>query len=155
MFKFPRRPFDPYDIAKNFTIAVKIKVFSKEDDIFDDMFQQKGTLKDVLHSAQMRFPPTEFQKFKIYKERRLANIPLDKLLLEPIREPTPNTSLSGSSGTDRSKSKSGRETSEHSKRSESDHDKSEGTVRDTPQSKELPQQQVLTSPQLDPPPLIV
>jgi len=39
LFKFPRRPFDPYDIAKNFTIAVKIKVFSKEDDRFDDMFQ--------------------------------------------------------------------------------------------------------------------
>ena len=53
LFKFPRRPFDPYDIAKNFTTAVKIKVFSKEDDLFDDMFQQKGTLKEVLHSAQM------------------------------------------------------------------------------------------------------
>ena len=115
-------------------------MFSKEDDLFDDMFQEKGTLKEVLHSAQMQFPPAEFQEFKIYRERRLANIPLDKLRLEPIREPTPSISLSGSSGTDRSKSKSGRETSEHSKRSENDHDKSEGSVRDTSQSKELPQQ---------------
>lgn len=103
----------------------------------------------------MRFPPVEFQEFKIYRERRLANIPLDKLCLEPVREPTPSISLSGSSGTDRSKSKSGREMSEHSKRSESDHNKSEGLVRNTAQSKELPEQQVLTSPQVYPPPLIV
>lgn len=75
--------------------------------------------------------------------------------MEPIREPTPSISLSGSSGTNRSKSKSGRETSEHSKRSVSDHDKSERPVRYTTQSKELPQQQGLTYPQLDPPPLIV
>jgi len=75
--------------------------------------------------------------------------------LEPLREPTPSISLSGSSGIDRSKSKSEKETSEHSKRSESGHDKSEGIVRDTAQSKELPQQQAFISPQLDPPPLIV
>jgi len=82
-------------------------------------------------------PPTEFQEFKIYRERRLANIPLDKLHLEPMREPTPSIRLSGSSGTNRSKSKSGREMSEHSKRFESDHNKSEGLVRDTAQFKEL------------------
>jgi len=113
-------------------------VFSKEDDLFDDMFQQKNTLKEVLHFAQMQFPPAEFQEFKIYRERRLANIPLDKLRLEPVREPSPSISLSGSSRTNRSKSKSRRETSEHSKRSKSDHNKSEGLVRDTAQSKELP-----------------
>ena len=45
--------------------------------------------------------------------------------------------------------------SEHSKRSDNDHDKSEGSVRDTAQSKELRQKQVLTSPQLNLPPLIV
>ncbi len=38
-FKFLGRSFDPYDIANNFTVAVKIKVFSKEEDHFDDMFQ--------------------------------------------------------------------------------------------------------------------
>jgi len=63
-----------------------------------------------------------------------------------MREPTPSINLSGSSGTNRSKSKSRRETSEHSKRSKSAHNKSEGLVRDTTQSKELPEQQVLTSP---------
>ena len=93
-----------------------------------------------IRDSQIRFPPAEFQEFKIYRERKLSSIPLDKLRLEPIREPTPSISLSGSSGTDRSKSKSGRETSEHSKRSDNDHDKSEGSVRDTAQSKKLSQQ---------------
>lgn len=155
MFKFPGRQFDPSDIIKNFTTVVKIKVFSKEDDMFDDMFQQKNTLKEVLHSAQMRFPPAEFQELKMYRERRIANIPLDKLRLEPVREPTPSISLSGSSGTSRSKSKFGRETSERSKRSKSDHNKSEGSVRDTAQSKEHPEQQVITSPQVNLSPLII
>jgi len=61
LFKFLGRPFDPYDIASNFTTAVKIKVFSKEDDLFDDMFQQKSTLEEILHSAQVQFPPAEFK----------------------------------------------------------------------------------------------
>lgn len=39
LFKFPARPFDPHDIAKNFTIALKIKVFFGKDDLFDDIFQ--------------------------------------------------------------------------------------------------------------------
>lgn len=38
LFKFPGRQFDPFDVIKNFTIAIKIKVFSKEDDHFDDIF---------------------------------------------------------------------------------------------------------------------
>lgn len=33
LFKFPGRQFDPYDVIKNFTTAVKIKVFTKEDDL--------------------------------------------------------------------------------------------------------------------------
>ena len=102
LFKFPVRPFDPYDIVKNFTTAVKIRVFSKEDDLFDDMFQEKNTLKEVLHSAQIHFPPAKFQEFKIYRERRLTIIPLDKLCLELVREPTPSMSLSISLGTKRS-----------------------------------------------------
>jgi len=107
LFKFLGRPFDPHDIAKNFTTAVKIKVFSREDDLFDDIFQQKSTLEEITHAAQMQFSPEEFQQFKIYRERRLAIIPLEKLRLEPVREPTPSVSLSGSSGTNRSKFKSG------------------------------------------------
>ena len=140
MCDFPGRQFDPYDVIKNFTTAVKIKVFSKEDDIFEDTFQQKSTLKEVLHMDQIQFPPAEFQEFKLYRERRLANIPLDKLHLEPIREPTPSISLSGSLGIDKSRSKSGKESPEHSKQSKSDHNKSEGSVRDTAQSKEHPKQ---------------
>jgi len=88
----------------------------------------------------MKFPPAKFQEFKMYREERLANIPLDKLRLELVREPTPSISLSQSLGTDRSRSKSRRETLEQSKRSESDHNKSEGSVRDTAQSKERPEQ---------------
>lgn len=81
--------------------------------------------------AQIQLPPAEFQEFKLYRERRLANILLDKLRLEPIRETTPSVSLSGSLGTDKSGSKSRKESPECSKRFESDHNKSEGSVRDT------------------------
>lgn len=105
--------------------------------------------------ALIHFPPAEFQEFKLYRERRLANIPLDKLRLEPIREPTPSISFSGSSGTDKSRSKSRKESPKCSKRSESDHNKSEGSIRDTAQSKECPEQQVLTTPQVKVPPPII
>ena len=37
--KFLRRQYDPFDVIKNFTTTVKIKVFTKEDDLFDDVFQ--------------------------------------------------------------------------------------------------------------------
>lgn len=105
--------------------------------------------------AQIQFPPAEFHEFKLYIERRLANIPLDKLRLEPIRDPTPSVSLSGSLGTDKFESKSRKESLEHSKRSESDHNKIEGSVRDNAQSKERLEQQVLMTPQVKvPPPLI-
>ena len=103
----------------------------------------------------MKFSPEEFQKFKIYRERRLAIIPLKKLRLEPIREPNPSLSLSEILGTNRSKSKSRKETSEHSKRSESEQDKSKGSVKDTAQSTKLLQQQVFANPQRDPPSLVV
>ena len=59
--------------------------------------------------------------------------------MEPAREPTPSVSLSGSSDTEISKSKSSKETYERPKKS--DNDKSEGSVRDTTQSKELSKQQ--------------
>ena len=65
--------------------------------------------------AQIQFPPTEFQEFKLCRERRLENIPLDKLCLEQIREPTVSISLSGSLGTDKSRSKSRKESPERSK----------------------------------------
>ena len=51
--KFPGRQFDPFDVINNFTTTVKIKVFTKEDDLFDDIFQQKSTLRDILHMTQI------------------------------------------------------------------------------------------------------
>ena len=138
LFKFPRRLFDPYGIVKDFTTVVKVRVFSGEEDLFDDMFQEKSSFKEILHLAQTRFSPEKFQEFKVYIERRFTTIPLDNLRLEPAREPTPSVSLSGSSDSERSKSKSDKEISEHSKKS--DQDKSEGSVKDTAQSKELSQQ---------------
>ena len=55
LFKFSGRPFDPHDVANNFTTAVKIKVFSREDDLFDDIFQQKSTLEEIMHATQIQF----------------------------------------------------------------------------------------------------
>ena len=81
----------------------------------------------------------------------MTTIPLDNLHLEPAREPTPSASLNGSSDSETSNSKSDKEISEHSKKS--DQDKSEGLVKDTTQSKELSQQQTSTTPQLNLPPL--
>lgn len=37
--KFPGRQYHPFDVIKNFTTTVKIKVFTKEDNLFDDVFQ--------------------------------------------------------------------------------------------------------------------
>ena len=60
LFKFPRRLFDPYGIVKDFTTVVKVRVFSGEEDIFDDMFQEKCSFKDILNLAQARFSLEEF-----------------------------------------------------------------------------------------------
>ena len=45
LFNFPRRLFDPYDAIKNFTTTVKVRIFSGEEDLFDDMCQEKCTFK--------------------------------------------------------------------------------------------------------------
>ena len=52
LFKFLKRLFDPYDVVKDFTIVVKVRVFSGEEYIFDDMFQEKCSFKEILHLAQ-------------------------------------------------------------------------------------------------------
>jgi len=57
--------------------------------------------------------------------------------------------MRGSSSQDKSKSKSESESPEMSRQSESDHNKSEGSVRDTTQSKENPEQQVLSPKQVE------
>jgi len=36
--KFPGRKYDPFGTVKGFTTLVKIKVFSNEEDVFDDIF---------------------------------------------------------------------------------------------------------------------
>ena len=131
LFKFSRRLFEPNDVVKNFTTAIKVRVFSGEEDPFDDMFQTQCSFTEVLHLAQTQLSPKYFQEFKVYKERRLTTIPLETLCLEPAREPTPSVSLSGSSDTKKSKSKSGKETSKRSKKTDND----EGSVKDTAQSK--------------------
>ena len=76
---------------------------------------------------------------------------MENLRLEPAREPTTSVSLSGSSYTENSKSKSDKETSEHSKKIDND----ESSMKDTAQSKELSQQQTFTTPRLNLPPLNV
>ena len=60
LFKFTARPFDPYEVTHNFTTTVKIKVFSGEKDLFDDIFQQKNTLEEILHTAQLQLSLQEF-----------------------------------------------------------------------------------------------
>ena len=124
LFKFPGRPFDPNEVAQNFTTTVKIKVFFGKKDLFDDIFQHRSSLQEILREAQLQLSIEDFQKFMVYKERRLASIPLEKLRLS-AREPNPSVSLSGSSRTNGSKSKSKQEMPEHSKRSRNDQDRSE------------------------------
>lgn len=114
----------------------------------------KAHFKIFLREAQLQLSPEDFQKFMVYRERRLASIPLEKLRLS-AREPTPSVSLSGSSSTNGSKSMSKQEIPEHSKRSRNDQDRSEDSAKDTAQSMELLQQQVIASPQRDPPPLVI
>jgi len=93
---------------------VKIKVFTKEDDIFDNVFRQKSSLREILHITQIQFDQAKLQEFNHYIEQILANVPLDKLHIEPLRDPTPSITISGSLGEEKSKSKSERESSKKS-----------------------------------------
>jgi len=45
------RQYDPFSVVSNFTTMVKIKVFSHEEDLFDDVFLQKNTFKEVQHTT--------------------------------------------------------------------------------------------------------
>lgn len=62
--------------------------------------------------AQIQFDQEKIQKFNNYREQRLTKVPLDQLCIEPIREPTPNVSISGSSEEEKSKSNSEKELAE-------------------------------------------
>ncbi len=58
-----------FDVIKNFTTMVKIKVFTKEDDLLDDVFQQKSTLGEILHMAQIQFDQGKLQEFNHTENR--------------------------------------------------------------------------------------
>ena len=79
LFKFPARPFDPNDVAQEFTTNVKIKVFSRKKDLFDDLFHSRSSLQEIFREARSRFSPDDLQRFMLYRERRLASVPLEKL----------------------------------------------------------------------------
>ena len=78
LFKFPARPFDLNEISQNFTTTVKVKVFFGKKDLFDDLFQNKSSLQE-LREAQSQLSLEDFQNFMVYRERRLASVPLEKL----------------------------------------------------------------------------
>ena len=79
LFKIPARPFDLNEIAQNFTTTVKVKVLFGKKDLFDDLLQNKGSLQEILREAQLQLSPEDFQNFVVYREKRLATIPLEKL----------------------------------------------------------------------------
>jgi len=54
LFKFRGRPFDPNEVAQSFTTTVKIKVFFGKKDLFDDIFQNKSSLQEILREAQLQ-----------------------------------------------------------------------------------------------------
>ena len=112
LFKFSSRPFDPNNVAQEFTTNVKIRVFSGKKDLFDDLFQSKSSLKEILQEAQSRLSLDDLRKFNLYRERRLASIPLEGLRVA-TREPTPSISLSENSSASRSKSSAAKQISKH------------------------------------------
>jgi len=65
--------------------------------------------------ASLLFAPNDVEAFHVYRKRILLKVPLDLLLIEPIRETTPSVSLE-----DSSKENSEEETQERSN-NESEH----------------------------------
>lgn len=119
--KFPRRQYDQNGTAKDFTTMVKVKVLSHEKDAFDDVFLQKETFTDVKHMASLLFDPEDLEAFHEYREKRLLNVPLDQLQIEPIREPTPSVNIKESSrenSKDDSEAESQEKSTRESKKSE-------------------------------------
>jgi len=135
--KFPGRQYDPFSTVKDFTTMVKIKVFSNEEDVFDDIFLHKNTSAEVKHVAQLLFVCEDHETFYEYKERRLTKVPLDQLLIEPITKPTPIVSIEGDSK-ENSKTDSGEESQEKSTR-ESEKSSRNGKRRRTESKKDTTQ----------------
>ena len=51
LFKFLARPFDPNEVAQDFTTNFIIKVFVGKKDLFDDLFQNKSSLQEIFREA--------------------------------------------------------------------------------------------------------
>lgn len=106
---------------------MKIKVFNNEEDACDDNFLQKNTFTEVTHMAQLLFDHEYLEKLYSYRERRLAKVPLDQLLIKPIREPTSSATVEGDSK-ENSKIDSGVESQDKSTR-ESQQSSLNGKIR--------------------------
>lgn len=131
---FPGRQYDPFGVVSNFTTTVKIKVFSHEEDPFDDAFLHKNTFREVQHTTQIVFDQESLQNFDNYRKQRLSKVPLDQLLIEPIREPTPSVSISEGSK-EKSKTSSKKESFEKfGDQSKSEHNRGEESIKDTTHS---------------------
>ena len=72
--KFPGHQYDRNGTAKDFTTMVKVKVFSHEEDAFDDIFLQKETFIEVKHMSSLLFDQEELEAFHQYRERRLLKV---------------------------------------------------------------------------------
>lgn len=95
--KFLGRQYDPNCTAKDFTTMLWVKLFSYEEDVSDGIFIQNVKFTEVKHMSSLRFDLEELVVFHEYRERRLLKVPLDQLLIEPTRDPSPSISLEGSS----------------------------------------------------------
>jgi len=98
---------------------------------FDDVFLHKNTFKEVQHTTQIIFYQENLQNFDNYRKQRLSKVPLDQLLIEPIREPTPSVSISEDSK-EKSKFSSKKELVENSgNQLKNEHNKIEESIKDT------------------------
>jgi len=99
--------------------------------------------------AQLFFDREDVETFYEYRERRLKKVPLDQLLIEPIRDPTLSVSIEDDS-TENSKTDSGVEsqekpTRESHKSSQNGKSRSGESEKDTTQSTEKTTEQTSAS----------
>ena len=94
--------------------------------------------------AQLLFDYEDLENFYSYREKRLSKVPLDQLLIEPIRKPTPSVIIEGDSK-ENSKTDSREESQEKS--SQNGKSRSRELEKDTTQSTEKIVEQTSTSKQ--------
>ena len=68
LFLNSNKKYEPNQVAFNFTIQVKIKPFSHEDDDFYDLFESVDTYSIVEKLAAPRLNPQKLSKFKNYRK---------------------------------------------------------------------------------------